>query len=305
MMKVLIVASYNKGYYAPFIVEQGEALKKHGCDVEYFGIVGKGIAGYLKSFPSLKKSIRDFNPDLIHAHYGLSGLMANLQRRVPVVTTFHGSDINEKKVFPFSKIAMALSRHSIFVSQRTIDIACPRKNYSLIPCGINLCELQLTSKECARDRMGFDKAKKYVLFSGAFDNPVKNYPLAESTMAFLPKVELVELKGYSRSDVTLLMCAADAILMTSLSEGSPQVIKEALACGCPVVSVDVGDVSQLVAGVDACAIVPRSPELIAAALSECVKAGKCVKGRDCIVDSGLDNGSVVDKLMDIYRKCVR
>ena len=107
-MKVLIVASYNKGYYAPFIVEQGEALKRHGCEVEYLGIVGKGVKGYLKAFPELRKMIRHSCPDVIHAHYGLSGLLANFQRKVPVVTTYHGSDINEKSVLPFSRLSVTI-----------------------------------------------------------------------------------------------------------------------------------------------------------------------------------------------------
>ena len=103
-MKILIVASYNKGRFAPFILEQAEALKCQSCDIKYFGLQGKGVQGYLKNLPLLKKEIQTFNPDVVHAHYGLSWLFANLQRRIPVVTTYHGSDINEKKVLPFSKM---------------------------------------------------------------------------------------------------------------------------------------------------------------------------------------------------------
>ena len=72
-MRVLIVASYNKGFFAPFIVDQVESLQKIGVEVDYFGIVGKGFKGYLSSFSLLKAKISAFNPDIIHAHYGLSG----------------------------------------------------------------------------------------------------------------------------------------------------------------------------------------------------------------------------------------
>ena len=75
-MKILIVASYNKGRFAPFIVEQAEALINMGCEVDYFGLRGKGLCGYLKNLPSLKRRIKEFQPDVIHAHYGLSGLLA-------------------------------------------------------------------------------------------------------------------------------------------------------------------------------------------------------------------------------------
>ena len=99
----MIVASKNSGRFVPFIVEQARALEYLGCEVEFFGLGGKGIKGYLKNLPAFKEKIKEFCPDVVHAHYGLSGLFANLQRKVPVVTTYHGSDINDRKVLPLSK----------------------------------------------------------------------------------------------------------------------------------------------------------------------------------------------------------
>ena len=299
-MKILIVASHNKGYYAPFIEEQAAALKRSGYEIEFFGVTGKGIKGYIAALPELRKSIRNFKPDIIHAHYGLCGLLANMQRKVPVVTTYHGSDINEKSVLPFSRVAMRLSRFNIFVSQRTLAIAKPRKNYALLPCGVDLNELQLTTKSEARKRLGLAEGRKYVLFAGAFDNPVKNYPLAKSAMGLLPETELIELKGYTREQVTLLMCAADAILMTSHTEGSPQVIKEAMACGCPVVSVDVGDVKEITKGVSGCFVCDRNCEEIANNLATVFKQKSKTTGRDRIVSFSLSNELIATKLLDLY-----
>ena len=105
-MRILIVASYNKNRFAPFILEQAEALTNQDCEISFLGLQGKGITGYLKNLPVLKRKIEEFHPDVVHAHYGLSGLLANLQRKVRVVTTYHGSDINDKRVLPFSKMAM-------------------------------------------------------------------------------------------------------------------------------------------------------------------------------------------------------
>lgn len=303
-MRILFVASHNKGYYAPFITEQAEALKKLGCIIEFFPVVGKGIAGYLKSLPELKKKIREFTPDIIHAHYGLCGLLSNLQRRIPVVSTFHGSDINEKSVLPFSKTAMLLSRYNIFVSKRTIDIAKPTKSYALIPCGIDLTESQLTAKNSAREQIGLDSDKNYVLFSGAFSNSVKNYPLAKAAMYLVPKAELIELKGYSREQVTLLMCAADALLMTSFTEGSPQVVKEAMACGCPVVSVDVGDVREVVDGVEGCYICERTADALAEAIKLTFNRKDKTTGRERIVEMGSSNDLIAEKIMAIYSSIV-
>lgn len=299
------MASYNKQRFAPFILEQAEALKRSGCDVSYFGVEGKGVIGYLKSYPALHRRIKELAPDIIHAHYGLCGLLANLQRKVPVVTTYHGSDINQKKVRPFSRLSMALSSHNIFVAQKTMDIVKPKSKYSLIPCGVDLTDLQLTDKVIARKEMGLDPDKKYVLFSSAFDNAVKNYPLAREAMDKLDGVELLELKGYDRKQVTLLMCAVDALLMTSFSEGSPQVVKEAMACGCPIVSVDVGDVYNNIKDLEGCYVVSRSPEDIAYHIERCLNFDSRTKGRERIMSLGLSNDEIAGKLMRIYKSIVK
>ena len=307
-MKILVVASYNKDRFAPFIVEQAAALERQGCEMCVFGLQGKGVWGYLKNLPRLKKKIRAFRPDVIHAHYGLSGLFSNLQRRVPVVTTYHGSDINEKTVLPFSKISMRLSAWNIFVSRRTMEIARPQKKHSLIPCGIDLTDLQLTPKAEARRKMKLDSGKRYVLFAGAFDNTVKNATLAQETVAMIKdeKVELLELKGFSRDEVTLLMCAADVFLMTSLSEGSPQVIKEAMACGSPIVSVDVGDVKERVTGVEGCFVAKtRKAGELADLLRKAFALDGKTQGRERLIVDGLDNLLVAQQLLKIYESVCR
>lgn len=302
-MRVLIVASYNKHRFAPFITEQADALRRAGCEVEFFGVEGKGIAGYLKALPALRKKIQDYGPDVVHAHYGLCGLLAGLQRRVTVVTTYHGSDINLKTVLPFSKVSMFLSAHNIFVSKKTVSIACPKRHWSLLPCGIDLTEVSLTEKAEARKRMGLSPDGKYVLFAGAFDNAVKNYSLARAAMDQIPDAELIELKGYSREQVTLLMCASDAFLMTSLSEGSPQVIKEAMACGCPIVSVDVGDVAELTSGVKGCFVSQRNVATLADALRDAMWIDR-TDGRTRILERGLDNKVIAGKLISIYKSMI-
>ena len=301
MMRVLIVARRKNGKYAPFITEQVEAVRKEGVECRYFGITGKGIAGYLRQFPGLMKAIREFNPDLIHAHYGLCGLLANYQRRVPVVTTYHGSDINDPKVFRLSKKAIRRSRFNIFVSQKNVDIARPKDNYALIPCGINLEDYPLIDKVEARRIMGFDPSKKYVLFAGAYDNPVKNAPLAQEAIKMVPEAILIELKGYSRSQVATLLQAVDAFLMTSFTEGSPQVIKESLACGCPIVSVDVGDVAERISGITGCYVVVSGAGPIADAIKKALAFPERTDGRNAILRDGLTNDQIARRIVDVYK----
>ena len=127
-MKVLIVARYKEHGFAPFVTEQVQALEKTGAECRCFPVYSKGVMGYLRQLPKLGHVLREFKPDVIHAHYGLCGLFANLQRRIPVVTTYHGSDINNPKAFEFSKIAIRRSTYNVFVSQKNIDIANPPKN---------------------------------------------------------------------------------------------------------------------------------------------------------------------------------
>ncbi len=326
-MKILIVGNNKPGHFAPFVEEQARALQLQGCEVVFFGVQGKGIMGYLRCLPALRRAIQQHQPNLIHAHYGLSGLLANLQRRVPVVTTYHGSDINVPSVLRFSKIAMRLSAWNIFVSKRNIAIAQPKDKYTLLPCGVNLplpwSELQtqqveqLTLNQWVQRKL--EKNVKYVLFAGAFDNAVKDPVLANSAIAFynstftnsqLPiansPIELIELKGYNRDQVNALMYNCHALLLTSKTEGSPQVIKEAMACGCPIVSVDVGDVAERLSGIEGCYVVhSREPAVIAEALKKAIAFDGKTNGRSHIIKMGLSNEQVAEQLVGIYNKILR
>lgn len=309
-MKVLILCVFKEDLAenaAPFVVEQKRALQRYGVECHMFLVKGKGVRGYLKQLGPLKKSISSFQPDVIHAHFGLCGLLANLQRRVPVVTTYHGSDINDRKVRRFSRIAMHLSQWNIFVSRKTMNVVHPKKHYSLLPCGVDLAEMQLTSKVEARRQLGLDQKKHYILFAGAFHNQVKNATLAQEAVACLNdnNTELLELKGYSREEVTLLMCAADVFLMTSVAEGSPQVIKEALACGCPIVSVDVGDVGERINGTDGCYVAQSyHPMELMGLIQKALLFDGRTNGRERIINDGLENESVAGRLKTIYQSII-
>lgn len=324
-MKILIVASYNKNRFVPFVIEQAEALLQAGCEIEWFGVQGKGISGYLKAIPKLRAKIRACKPDIIHAHYGLSSLLVNLAtRRIPVVSTYHGSDINLSKIRPLSKMAMRLSAWNIFVSRRTMDLvgANEGNKCSLIPCGINLplpweeLKTQLVEQQTLNQWVEgvLENGKRHVLFAGAFDNAVKNAELAFEGIRELENkgirdVQLIELKGYSRSQVTALMYNCDAFLMTSKTEGSPQVIKEAMACGCQIVSVDVGDVAERTRGVEGCYVVKELGEErgreIATALEKAFAFEGKTKGREKIIADGLTNELVAKRIIRIYEDIIR
>lgn len=304
-MRVLIVAREKDNRFAPFVTEQVEALKEKGIECLFFPMKGAGIIGYLRQLPAFRKSIQSFNPDIIHAHYGLCGLFANLQRRVPVVTTYHGSDINNTHILKISRLSVRLSAHNIFVSQKNTDIVKPREKYSLIPCGINLDDYPIVEKDQARKQLGLSCTKKYILFAGAFDNPVKNAPLAKAAAVQISEAELLELKGYNRRQVAILLQAVDALIMTSKAEGSPQIIKEALACGTPVVSVDVGDVRERLEGLPGCWVVGNNneEELVKALNKALMFKGRSV-GRQKIQSDHLENKMIANRLIGIYNSVI-
>ena len=300
-MKILVVTSYNNGQVAPFVSEQVEGLRREGVKCDYFMLVGKGASGYLSNLKPLKEKIEKFNPDIIHAHYGLSGLLAKLKRKVPVVTTYHGSDTRGLRNRLLSTICSLLSRQNVFVSQRT-HIPVARKKCHIIPCGVDTTLFVPRDKAESRSNLSLPQEQPLILFAGAYTDPVKNADLARAALRQVPNARLIELRGYSREQTAMLFSAVDLLLLTSLSEGSPQVVKEALACNCPIVSVDVGDVAWQTNGIDGCVIVPHNADIIAVAVKDCLTRGSRSMGRSRIFERGLDNNSVVKKIKNIYDK---
>lgn len=303
-MKMLIVCSRNSGKIAPFIQEQGDDLSRLGVTVSCFAIEGKGLCGYLKNRKRLMQSITEFSPDLIHAHYGLSGLLGNMQRKIPVVTTYHGSDINENKLFLLSRLNMILSGHNIFVSEKNREKSNQRCKQSLIPCGVDITLFKPIEKDQARKLLNLDEDKQYVLFAGAFANQVKNFSLAQEAVALVENTTLIELQGYSREEVALLLNAVDAVLMTSFTEGSPQIIKEAMACNCPIVSVPVGDVADITDGVLGCFISTYQSIDVASKLQKALAFGSRTEGRTRIIEFGLDSTTISRRILEVYRKVI-
>ena len=288
-MKVLIVCSrryyapYTE-YVAPFIYEQVQALRAKGVEVEYYLIAG-GWRGYVRALWGIPKAVRSCRPDIVHGHSGLCCLVAALTTKLctkhstKTFSTFHGSDVNSGSVRWLSRLAMRLSDCNIFVSEQLLQKAGRVRHAAVVPCSVDTEAFRPMDRTVCRKQLGWDEHTTYILFSKEFSDRVKNYPLAKKAVEEYAKdspfplregansasespssggvrggwsgrsVVLLELFGYTREQMPLLYNACDCALLTSFSEGSPQFIKEAVACGCPVVSTDVGDVREVVAGV--------------------------------------------------------
>ena len=230
-----------------------QGLKALGCDFSVCFVKGGGFKSYWQAWKNMRKMIDEYQPDIVHAHYGLCCLLANMQRKVPVISTFHGSDINDPKIRILSKLAIRLSQKNIFVSERLKSLIKNPQRAIVIPCSVDTTIFYPMDKMECRKQLGMDLGKTYVLFSKEFADTVKNYPLAKQAVGkYNPQADLLEFYGYTREQVPLLYNAVDLCLMTSFTEGSPQFVKEAVACGCPIVSTDVGDVREVIAGVSNC-----------------------------------------------------
>jgi teichuronic acid biosynthesis glycosyltransferase TuaC len=305
-MKVLIVCSGNNGYISPFILEQADSLNRLGVSTDFFLIKGKGWLGYLLNFPALTRKIKSYNPSIIHAHYGLSGLLANLQFKVPVITTYHGSDLNEARYRYLSILSTFLSNYNVFVSNQLQNRTFKRSNGSIIPCGVDLNLFHPIEKSSAKELMNIPKGEKIILFSSSFDNQIKNYPLAKRSCECLDKdVELYELNNYTREQVNLLMNASELVLMTSLHEGSPQIIKEAMACNCPIVTTKVGDVNLVLSNTPGCFITSFETDDIYAKIKLAIKfrnESGFTNGRERLIELGLDSETIAGKIVHVYKK---
>jgi glycosyltransferase involved in cell wall biosynthesis len=309
-MKILIVASGNHANIAPFVKEQMEALQKAGHTVFPFTVNGHGPLGYLSNLWPLKVTIRKFEPDIIHAHYGLCGLFSTLQHQVPVVVTYHGSDINSRCIRPLSRLAMRRAAFNIFVSETLQNTALHSNNQTIkqsnnqtvLPCGVDLDRFAPIPREDARKKLGLLPEGHYVLFSGAFDNEIKNAPLAQASCALLPDTTLLELRNRSREEVALLMNAADVLLVTSRHEGSPQVVKEALACNLPVVSTDVGDIATLLSSTQGGSIAEATPQALATAMEPFLDAPHRTQARENMGPYG--NTLIASQLCTIYNQTI-
>ena len=302
-MKILVVYSGNSSEISPFISDQIRSLKNNGLNVSNFEIRGKGPFGYLSNISSLRKTIRKFSPDIIHAHYGLCGLLCVLQKICPVIITFHGSDINNSKNLFFSFFASLFSSANIVVEKKMGRFLNKNKTY-VIPCGVDLNIFREKDSQKAKSKFNLDKNYYYALFSSSFDRKIKNYNLAKEAIEILSidkfPIKLLELKNLNRKQVCDLLNAVDIALLTSLSEGSPQFIKEAMATNCKVISTDVGDVKKLFSDANSCLISSYCPIDLAGKIKFLITSDIKCDSKNYIKDYDLDK--IAKQIILVYNK---
>jgi teichuronic acid biosynthesis glycosyltransferase TuaC len=320
-LKVLFVcAGKNEAEISPIITAQGQSLRKHGADVEYFPIGGKGLRAYLKSINRLRKHLRLNNFALVHAHYGLSAIVAfSACRKIPLVVSFMGDELlgsnkpDGQVTFLsrcFSGLNILMARHFydyiIVKSEEMLEKLCGNTKAKVIPNGVDLDVFHPIARDEAIRYAGFQKKEGNLLFIGDPLRPEKNYSLAlESVRRTGNNFELHVIRNKKPAELCFYYNAADAVVITSFHEGSPNIVKEAMACNCPVVSTEIGDVRMLSEGVSGHFLVTFDPDTVASGLSSSLKfrseTGE-TKGRNRITELKLDSSSVAEQIVSIYKE---
>jgi len=264
------------GVFVQGLVASLRRLGAHVAVVRFDGRSDK--RAYARAARVLRRVVREHRADVVHAHYGLTGLVALSQREAPVVTTFHGSELGYVRwQVPISWVVARRCQAPVFVNAAGANrLGLP--DAPVICAGVDTDMFAPVDRAEARRALGWDEGRTYVLFPGARDSVVKRADLFDAAVAHArrrrPDLVPVVLDGHRREDVPTVMNAVDVTLMTSDSEGAPVTIKESLACATPVVSVPVGDVPAVLAGLPGCTIAPREPEALAHGVLRALGAGR-------------------------------
>lgn len=322
-MKVLFVASGNSQNFdvAPFIRAQGDSISQEGVEVQYFKVLGKGTIGYLKAIRSLRAFIKNGNFDLIHTHYTLAGLVGVLAfSGKPIVHSFMGSDVygiytGENKVKLSSRYLTLLSWviqpfvHAIISKSSNINkYVYLRRKAEIIPNGVDLESISRIDVE-PKKALGLDPEKCHILFLGNPGSPRKNFDLVKNAVDLLSdqNIELLAPYPIPHEQVLKYLRVIDVFAMTAFMEGSPNVVKEAMACNCPIVSTKVGDVEWVIGQTKGCFLSSFDPAEFAERLQAALLFSKekaRTDGADRVRELGLDSKTVARRIIGTYEKCL-
>ena len=309
-MKILFIASGNHGAVSPVVGNQAEALKTEGVEIEWYLLKGKGFRGYLRNVMPLRKYMKAHQYDAIHAHYSLSAFAASLAGAKPLVVSLMGSDVKAAGWYKFviRLFAWLFRWKAIIVKSNDMYRSLGIKRAIIIPNGVNMNRFHPMDKMECQKRLGWDPTKKHILFPANSSRPEKDYPLAEAAVEKvrelgserIRELELHAFENTPNEETPYWYNAADVVLMTSKWEGSPNAIKEAMACDRPIVATNVGDIAERTSGVEGCYVAQsREPQELASLIEKAL-AFTQTKGREKIIADGLDAREINQRLIESY-----
>jgi teichuronic acid biosynthesis glycosyltransferase TuaC len=295
--------------FGTFVHDQVEALRRAGTHVDVFFFNGRANTwNYLWAFFRLWRLLRRRRYDLLHAHFVLAGIVARAQWGHKVVLTHHGAELLGHPHWQtwLARLVTPLVDEVIYVSAELREALHDRDGW-VIPCGVDLDVFTPLPRAEARSRLGLPSDRRLVLWAGESWREEKRFCLVEQAIArvkmALPDAELVLLSKRPHDVVPLYMSACDALVLTSAAEGSPMVIKEAMACNLPIVSVRVGDVPEVVGDTAGCALADHDPLDIADKLVAILREPRRTDGRQRI--GHLRQDCIAQRLLEVYDHALR
>jgi glycosyltransferase involved in cell wall biosynthesis len=294
-------------HFGCFVKDQVDDLRRLGVDLSVLAFDGRSRKRrYLAAVPQLREALRRDCSDIVHAHYGLSGAIAALQLAAPVVTTFHGSDAAISWQRRLSRLVAKVTQPIAVAPIVSANLGIP--DAPVIPCAVDLDAFAPIDRVEARRALGWPAAGPCVLFPAARNDRKKvsnkRVDVFDAVIERLrrrePGVAAASLDDLSRKQVALAMNAADVTVVTSMWEGAPVVVKESLACQTPVVSVAVGDVSEVVAGLPGCAVVQRDPDALVNAVGTALRSERHPQLRDAM--QVYRRQSIARRVLHVYRR---
>lgn len=307
MINVLFVSrEKGKGQVGSIIKAQGESLKNDAV-VSYYSISGKGSVTYIKHIPKIRRYAKQHKIDVIHAHYSFSAYTAALAFSAPVICSLMGSDIQVKGIKRILIKAFSLFFwKSVIVKSRRMKEKINIKNAIVIPNGVNRDIFNEIPPLRAFNEINLESDKKYILFLANPARLEKNFQLALKSFNLLEQksdIELIPIYNVPHKEIPYYLSASMVLLLTSIWEGSPNVIKEAMACNCPIVSTDVGDVREVIGETEGCYLTSFEAEDVAEKLKMALDFGKRTNGREKI--QHLDDRVIAERLIEVYRSVLK
>ena len=309
MIKVLFVSSGNttRGI-SPIIKNQGASLKKAGLNIEYYTIKGRGISGYLKNIRPLRCYLKTHDFDIIHAHYSLSAFVASLAGAKPLIVSLMGSDVKAKKWY---KILLWLFYKYLWdvtiVKSEDMKSTLGFPNIKILPNGVDISLFVPMDKKTCQKELSWSREKVHILFPANPTRPEKNFNLLKSSIrkTRYDNIEVHALVNVAHKAIPTYLNAADVMVLPSLWEGSPNVIKEAMACNTPIVATNVGDVSWLLGEEKGCFISGFEESEFIEKLNRGIEYSKShnkTEARSRLEKLGLSSSEVAERLINIYKK---
>ena len=318
-MKVLFVSSGNTDFKKiPFIESQEKSLIDQGISVDHFLIMGKGLKGYAQNIAALRKMIQSGNYDLLHAHYSYSGWIALFTgTSLPIVVSYMGSDVyglvnesGQRTLKSYQEIFISKSLQpfvdKIIVKSKNLeDYIYLKKKASLIPNGVDFEKFQPRDKKLARAKLDLPLEKEIVLFLGSDANPRKNFQLCKEAFDTIKQEnwELVHPYPIDADLIPYYLNAASVLVLTSYLEGSPNVIKEAMASNTPIVATDVGDVREVIGKTEGCYLCSFDVQDVAKNIQQAINFGRPTMGRTNT--SHLEINTIARRLIELYESVIK